>query len=85
MGALFGGERVAQFSSLMIDELGLSGIVAAIILAGFAGMSEYVILFTSHQKRIWHCPCECFWWHCSGSFSNCALHFISDRFLPKLY
>jgi Ca2+/Na+ antiporter len=51
MGALFGGERVAKFASLLVDELGLSGIVAAIILAGFAGMSEYVILFTSHRKK----------------------------------
>jgi Ca2+/Na+ antiporter len=51
LGAFLGGERVAHFAKLAIDELGLSGIVAAIILAGFAGMSEYVILWTSHRKR----------------------------------
>jgi Ca2+/Na+ antiporter len=51
LGAFLGGERVAVFASLAIDGLGLSGIVAAIILAGFAGMSEYVILWTSHRKK----------------------------------
>ena len=51
VGAFMGGERVAEFASLAIDELGLSGILAAIILAGFAGMSEYVILWTSHRKQ----------------------------------
>jgi Ca2+/Na+ antiporter len=51
LGAFLGGERVADFASLAIEEMGLSGIVAAIILAGFAGMSEYVILWTSHRKK----------------------------------
>ncbi|MEH6448092.1 MAG: hypothetical protein V7765_05440 [Oleispira sp.] len=51
LGAFLGGERVAVFAGLAIDGLGLSGIVAAIILAGFAGMSEYVILWTSHRKK----------------------------------
>ncbi len=51
LGAFLGGERVAKFAELAIDELGLSGILAAIILAGFAGMSEYVILWTSHRKK----------------------------------
>lgn len=51
LGAFLGGERVARFASLAIEDLGLSGIVAAIILAGFAGMSEYVILWTSHRKK----------------------------------
>ncbi len=51
LGAFLGGERVAHFADLAIDELGLSGILAAIILAGFAGMSEYVILWTSHRKQ----------------------------------
>jgi hypothetical protein len=31
--------------------MGLSGIVAAMILAGFAGMSEYFILWTYHRKK----------------------------------
>jgi Ca2+/Na+ antiporter len=51
LGAFLGGERVADFASLAIDEMGFSGIVAAMILAGFAGMSEYVILWTSHRKK----------------------------------
>jgi len=51
LGAFLGGERVAEFASLAIKEMELSGIVAAIILAGFAGMSEYVILWTSHRKK----------------------------------
>jgi len=51
LGAFLGGERVADFASLAIKEMGLSGIVAAMILAGFAGMSEYVILWTSHRKK----------------------------------
>jgi hypothetical protein len=34
-----------------MQEIGLSGIVAAMIFAGFAGMSEYVILWTSHRKK----------------------------------
>jgi Ca2+/Na+ antiporter len=50
LGSFLGGERVAEFASITIDQLGLSGILAAIILAGFAGMSEYVILWTSHRK-----------------------------------
>jgi len=51
LGSFLGGERVAEFASLAIDDLDLNGIVAAIILAGFAGMSEYVILWTSHRKQ----------------------------------
>lgn len=31
--------------------MGLNEILAAVILAGFAGMSEYVILWTSHRKQ----------------------------------
>jgi Ca2+/Na+ antiporter len=51
LGAFLGGERVAEFATLAIKEMELSGIVAAIILAAFAGMSEYVILWTSHRKK----------------------------------
>jgi len=51
LGSFLGGERVAEFATLTIDGMGLSGIVAAIILAGFAGMSEYVILWTAHRKQ----------------------------------
>tara|TARA_R110000751_G_scaffold15290_1_gene49220 strand:+ start:32535 stop:33932 length:1398 start_codon:yes stop_codon:yes gene_type:complete len=51
LGSFFGGESIADFAALAIQEMGLSGIVAAMILAGFAGMSEYVILWTSHRKK----------------------------------
>jgi Ca2+/Na+ antiporter len=51
LGSFLGGERVAEFASLAIKEIELSGIVAAFILAGFAGMSEYVLLWTSHRKK----------------------------------
>lgn len=51
LGAFLGGERVAHFAELAIDEMGLNEILAAVILAGFAGMSEYVILWTSHRKQ----------------------------------
>ncbi|MGK0373194.1 MAG: Ca2+/Na+ antiporter [Glaciecola sp.] len=51
LGSFLGGERVAEFASLAIEGMGLNSIVAAIILAGFAGMSEYVILWTSHRKK----------------------------------
>ncbi|MFT4940114.1 MAG: Ca2+/Na+ antiporter, partial [Paraglaciecola sp.] len=51
LGSFLGGERVAKFASLAIEDMGLNSIVAAIILAGFAGMSEYVILWTSHRKK----------------------------------
>lgn len=51
LGAFLGGESVAEFATLAIHEMRLSGIVAAMILAGFAGMSEYVILWTSHRKK----------------------------------
>jgi hypothetical protein len=51
LSAFLGGESIADFASLSIQDMGLSGIVAAMILAGFAGMSEYVILWTSHRKK----------------------------------
>jgi hypothetical protein len=51
LGAILGGERVAEFAQIAIKDLKLNGIFAALILAGFAGMSEYVILWTSHRKQ----------------------------------
>jgi hypothetical protein len=46
-----GGESTADFASVAIEEIRLNGIVAAIILAVFAGMSEYVTMWTSHRKK----------------------------------
>ncbi|WP_156896334.1 hypothetical protein [Aestuariibacter salexigens] len=50
-GAFLGGERVAYFAEVAIDVMHLSEVLAAFILAAFAGMSEYVILWTSHRKK----------------------------------
>ena len=49
--ALLGGERVAEFARLTIDEMGLNPIAAAVCLAAFAGMSEYMILWRAHRKK----------------------------------
>ena len=49
--ALLGGERVSEFAHTAIGELDLNPISAAICLAAFAGMSEYVILWRAHRKK----------------------------------
>lgn len=49
-GAFIGGEQVSEFASMMVGEMAVNAIVTALILAVFAGMSEYVILFQSHRK-----------------------------------
>ena len=51
LGASLGGEQVAEFAHIAIQDLQLNHMVTALILAGFAGMSEYVILWQSHRKR----------------------------------
>ena len=50
LGAFVGGERVAAFAGVALADLGLNPLLTAIILAGFAGMSEYVILWQAHRK-----------------------------------
>jgi len=50
-GAVVGGEQVAEFAETTIQDLGLNSILTAVLLAGFAGMSEYVILWKSHHKQ----------------------------------
>lgn len=50
LGAALGGEQVAEFAQIAIRDLQLNHMVAALVLAGFAGMSEYVILWQSHRK-----------------------------------
>lgn len=50
LGAFMGGERVSRFAETALDELSLNPIAAAVILAGFAGMSEYVILWRAHRR-----------------------------------
>lgn len=49
--AVFGGERVSEFAQTAIHDLDLSPISAAICVAIFAGMSEYVILWRAHKKK----------------------------------
>ena len=50
VGAALGGEQVAEFAQIAIQDLQLNHMVTALVLAGFAGMSEYVILWQSHRK-----------------------------------
>lgn len=48
--AFLGGERVSDFARTAIGELEFNPIATAILLAAFAGMSEYVILWRAHRK-----------------------------------
>lgn len=50
-GALLGGEQVAEFAETTIKDLGFNSVLTALLLAGFAGMSEYVILWKSHRRK----------------------------------
>ncbi|MDA1074502.1 MAG: hypothetical protein O3A63_07055 [Proteobacteria bacterium] len=51
LGATLGGEQVAEFADIALEDLTLNPLLTALLLAGFAGMSEYVILWQSHRKR----------------------------------
>ena len=51
MGAFIGRHQVSLFADTMLSELHFNPILTALILALFAGMSEYVILWQSHRKR----------------------------------
>ncbi|MDA0979714.1 MAG: hypothetical protein O3B72_14235 [Proteobacteria bacterium] len=51
LGAVIGGEEVSSFATTMISDLAFNPILTALILALFAGMSEYVILWQSHRKQ----------------------------------
>lgn len=50
-GAFIGGHEISSFASTMIQDLEINPILTALLLALFAGMSEYVILWQSHRKR----------------------------------
>jgi hypothetical protein len=51
VGAAFlGGERVSDFARMAIGELQINPIATAVLLAAFAGMSEYVILWGAHRR-----------------------------------
>jgi len=48
--AILGGQSVSDFAETAIVDLNLNPIATAIVLAAFAGMSEYVILWRAHRK-----------------------------------
>jgi hypothetical protein len=50
-GAFVGGELISRFAATMVHDLQINPILTALILAIFAGMSEYVILWQSHRKQ----------------------------------
>ena len=50
LGAVLGGEQVAEFARIAIQDFQMNPIVTALVLAIFAGMSEYIILWQSHRK-----------------------------------
>ncbi len=50
-GAFIGGHEISGFASTMLQDLEINPILTALVLALFAGMSEYVILWQSHRKR----------------------------------
>jgi len=49
-GSVLGGEQVARFADIALGDLAVNEMVMALLLAGFAGMSEYVILWQSHRR-----------------------------------
>lgn len=51
LGAFIGGHEVSQFATAMIVDLQFNPIFTAMMLALFAGMSEYIILWQSHRKQ----------------------------------
>jgi uncharacterized membrane protein len=50
-GAFIGGHEVSLFAEVMLSDLQMNPILTALILALFAGMSEYVILWQSHRRK----------------------------------
>ncbi|MGM0593816.1 MAG: hypothetical protein ACQETD_04695, partial [Pseudomonadota bacterium] len=50
VGAFLGGELVSTFAEITLNQLQLNIIATSLVLALFAGISEYVILWQSHRK-----------------------------------
>lgn len=50
VGAYTGGEVIGGFAETALKELGLPTIPTAALLAFFAGISEYIIVYKSHQR-----------------------------------
>ncbi|MBL4572671.1 MAG: hypothetical protein JKY86_06320 [Gammaproteobacteria bacterium] len=51
IGSFIGGHEISGFASIMLQDIDINPILTALVLALFAGMSEYVILWQSHRKR----------------------------------
>ena len=51
LGALLGGEALANFANFAIDTLQLNMIHAALLLVIFGGTPEYIIVASSHRKE----------------------------------
>ena len=51
IAAFIGGERISEFAETAIGELSINPVATAVLLAVFAGMSEYVILWRAHRKK----------------------------------
>ena len=49
--AVLGGHLVASFADVALAEMQFNGTLTALIIAGSAGMSEYVILWKAHQRQ----------------------------------
>jgi len=50
IAAILGGESVSHFAHIALKDIKLPILVTSIILAIFAGMSEYVIVYKAHKR-----------------------------------
>lgn len=50
-GAVIGGHEISAFAEFLTEDLRVNPVLAAMILALFAGISEYLIIWHSHRKR----------------------------------
>jgi len=51
-GAFLGGHSVSEFASTALNQIRLPQVPTALILAFFAGVSEYVIVYKAHKKGL---------------------------------
>ncbi len=52
LGAFLGGESVSAFADAALHQIKLPKVPTALILAFFAGVSEYVIVYKAHKRRL---------------------------------
>ncbi len=50
VGSVLGGESISSFAEDALHAFRLSAVVTGLILAFFAGISEYVIVFKAHRR-----------------------------------